>query len=125
MHGLVTIGERTRRTVLAILFVAVFGTGVPVIEVHAHADAGYGHSHDGHHHAHELHAEPAPGDVDDPESAGAGILHVHEDGCVSIGLTSYVEREIVTLPSSRGYIPRPASRPPDKPSPPLYRPPIA
>jgi hypothetical protein len=119
------ISERTRKAVLAALFVAVIGTGVPAMDIHAHDDAGYGHSHDGHHHSHELHAEPAGVDAENPESADAGTLHAHADGCVSLGLTSSVDREITLPPSGRSYIPRPASRPPDKPSRPLYRPPIA
>jgi hypothetical protein len=125
MTGLRTISNGCRRVILALLVVAVVATGLPVIEVHAHDDATYGHSHDLHDHSHGLPETPDTENGDDPESTDAAALHAHADGCVSVGLTSSLDAEISMPAWGRSYTPRPASRPPDKPVRPLYRPPIA
>ncbi len=110
---------------LALLVVAVAGAGVPVIEVHAHDDAAFGHSHDSHHHSQDLPGVLLSDDGDDSGPTDAAALHAHADGCVSVALTSSVDVAVSIPAWGRSYIPRPASRPPDKPVPPLYRPPIA
>lgn len=126
MTGLPTVRERSRKAFLAMLFVAVVATGLPVIEVHAHDDAGFGHTHDLHDHSHELPGTPHAGDRENPESNESdGATHAHAAGSVAVGLTSSADAEISIPFYGRSYTPRPASRPPDKPVRPLYRPPIA
>lgn len=110
---------------LALFVLTVAGAGAPTVEVHAHGDAAFGHSHEVHGHGHYLPGSQPADDGHAGDSADAGVLHAHADGCVSVGLTSSIDVEIPIPAWGRGYIPRPASRPPDKPVPPLYRPPIA
>lgn len=125
MAGLPTISEGARRAILALVGVAVIGSGAPVIKVHAHDDAAFGHGHDAHEHSHEPLVTAASEAGDEPESTDAGSLHAHADGCVAVGLTSSIDREISIPADGRGYIPRPVAQPPDKPFHPPYRPPIA
>lgn len=125
MTGLATTSEGIRRAVLALIGMAAIGTSAPVNKVHAHDDASFGHGHNAHEHSHSPFRTPVHEGDDEPETTDAGTLHAHADGCVAVGLTSTVDREISIPADSRSYIPRPAARPPDKPICPLYRPPIA
>jgi len=124
MRGLPTISEGTRKVILALVGVAVIGAGAPVIKVHAHDGAAFGHGHVAHGHSHSPHGTPDSQDDQEPESTDESALHAHVDGCTAVGLTSAIDC-VVWIPASGSFVPRPASRPPDKPSRPLYRPPIA
>jgi hypothetical protein len=125
MTGLPKINEGARKAILVLVSVAVFGAGAPAIKVHAHDDAAFGHGHDAHGHSHSPYGTPDSEDGDVPDSADEGALHAHADGCVAVGLTSAVDREVSIPADGCRYMPRPATRPPDKPFHPPYRPPIA
>ena len=106
------------------LVLVVAGTSIPVVEVHAHDNAGIGHSHPHHevihHHAHDPAVNPQTDSADETEAA-----HAHATCGVAPGLISAVTSDVAIPEYGPAPIPPPASRPPDKPTPPLYRPPIA
>ena len=111
---------------LALLFLAVAGAGIPVIEIHAHDDAAFGHGHDVHVHSHDQAGLQDPAGADGgPSTAGQEAPHAHIMGSIAVAVTSSLDVEIPIPAWGANYIPRPASRPPDKPVSPLYRPPIA
>lgn len=125
MSSLPSFSECARKAIFCVLLVAVVGTGVPVIEVHAHDDASFGHTHDAHHHSHDLVEIPNHDGSDNPESADEDTKHAHAVASVALGLTTTTTVDISIPAYGRSPLPPPASRPPDKPFPPLYRPPIA
>ena len=132
MSRLPTIHERARDVILALAIIAVVSTGVPLIEVHTHHQPSLGHSHEPHVHSHDAHAHShdvpgMPGNVeaDDTNTAEAEDLHAHIVGSVAVALTSATDIDIQIPAYGRSRIPPPVIQPPDKPSPPLYRPPIA
>lgn len=104
---------------LALLILAVAGTGMPVVEVHEHDDAAFGHRHDVHVHSHD------PSGTQSPEGTDDDAPHAHILGSVAVAVTSSFDVDIAIPAWSCSDIPAPASRPPDKPVAPLYRPPIA
>ena len=125
MSRLPTIHERARDVILALAIVAVVSTGVPLIEVHTHHQPSFGHSHDAHGHSHDVPGMPGTVDGDDANTAEAEDLHAHIVGSVAVALTSATDIDVQIPAYGRNRIPPPVSQPPDKPSPPLYRPPIA
>lgn len=132
MSRLPTIHQRARDVILALAIVAVVGTGIPLIEVHTHHQSNFGHNHDAHVHSHDAdgHSHDVPGmpgaaDGNDPDTADADDLHAHIVGSVAVALTSVMDIDIQIPAYGRNRIPPPVSQPPDKPSSPLYRPPIA
>lgn len=129
MSGLRTLGKGTGRALLALLVVVIAGAGVPVIEVHAHDDDAFGHGH-GHGHDMHVHSHDRPGmqgqdGIDGASGVDEEAPHAHITGSIAVAVTSSLDVEISIPYWGESYIPRPASRPPDKPFPPLYRPPIA
>lgn len=125
MSGLCTLSKGTGKAMLALLVVVVVGAGVPVIEVHAHDDAAFGHGHDVHVHSHDRSDMQDPDGTHGPSGTGEETQHAHITGSIAVAVTSSLDVEISIPCWGESYIPRPASRPPDKPVPPLYRPPIA
>ncbi len=110
---------------LALLIMTVAGSGVPVIKVHVHDDAAFGYRHDVHVHSHYRSAAEDPHDADGASAADEEEPHAHILCSIGVALTSSFDVDISIPAWGRSDIPRPARRPPDKPVPPLYRPPIA
>lgn len=129
MAGKTTDRIGIQTAVLAVLLLSMVASGFSRAELHSHQDAFPGHTHEvssHHHHEHDSEADlRAIPDAGPGQSGNTDSSHVHELCAPALSIMPGTTFSIPAFPNTSINPAMQNQRPPDKASPPLYRPPIA
>ena len=113
-----TMNFTCRRAVILSVLLGITASGFQQVEFHSHTNAYAGHVHD-----HDDRAAVAAADVDDLDEVG--VMHDHETGVSTLTPIPVFDLHVVAHRQAEKRIPPPTASPPENPTTPLYRPPIA